>query len=102
MIAHLNATEIHRVTNKPTRAVSIFLFTDKILVASQSSIDAKEINLQQLLDNSNAVCPTSSTSSSLLFSNHSSNNTKDKTDLKFKGWADIESVELFEGVPGMC
>ncbi|KAI8968905.1 hypothetical protein BDF20DRAFT_827089, partial [Mycotypha africana] len=78
LIAHLDAIEIHRVTNKPTRAVSIFLFTDKILVASRSSIDSKEINLDQILHNSNP---------------------SDKPTLKFKGWADVESIEMFDGVP---
>ncbi|KAI8640505.1 hypothetical protein BD408DRAFT_419625 [Parasitella parasitica] len=96
LIAHIDAIEIHRVTNKPTRAVSIFLFTDKILVASRSSIDSKEIDLQQLLDNSNGICPTNSSSASLLRSNNYYK--PEKPHLKFKGWADIESIEMFEGV----
>ncbi|KAL7308153.1 hypothetical protein PS15m_012042 [Mucor circinelloides] len=96
LIAHIDAIEIHRVTNKPTRAVSIFLFTDKILVASRSSIDSKEIDLQQLLDNSNPVCPTNSSSASLLRS--SIHHKVEKPQLKFKGWADVESIEMFEGV----
>ncbi|KAI9469015.1 MAG: hypothetical protein EXX96DRAFT_101325 [Benjaminiella poitrasii] len=99
LIAHLDAIEIHRVTNKPTRAVSIFLFTDKILVASRSSIDAKEINLQQILDSTNTICPTNSSSASLLFSSNSNHHKSDKHHLKFKGWVDIESIEMFEGVP---
>lgn len=86
LVAHLDATEIHRVTNRPTRAVSLFLFTDKILVASRSSIDAKEIDLEELLDNT----PTTSTSTSLF--------NKNEKALKFKGWADIESIELFDGI----
>ncbi|GAA5795701.1 hypothetical protein HPULCUR_001063 [Helicostylum pulchrum] len=88
LVAHLDATEIHRVTNKPTRAVSLFLFTDKILVASRSSIDAKEIDLEELLDNTTTT--TSSTSTSLF--------NKNEKALKFKGWADIESIELFDGI----
>ncbi|KAG2232911.1 hypothetical protein INT48_006165 [Thamnidium elegans] len=85
LVAHLDATEIHRVTNKPTRAVSLFLFTDKILVASRSCIDAKEIDLEELLDN------TATTTSTSLFN-------KNEKALKFKGWADIESIELFDGI----
>ncbi|CEP11512.1 hypothetical protein [Parasitella parasitica] len=96
LIAHIDAIEIHRVTNKPTRAVSIFLFTDKILVASRSSIDSKEIDLQQLLDNSKGICPTNSSSASLLRSTNYSKS--EKPHLKFKGWADVESIEMFEGV----
>jgi len=79
--------------------VSIFLFTDKILVASRSSIDSKEIDLQQLLDNSNPVCPTNSSSASLLRS--SIHHKVEKPQLKFKGWADVESIEMFEGVAGL-
>ncbi|KAI8081898.1 uncharacterized protein B0P05DRAFT_538523 [Gilbertella persicaria] len=92
-IAHLDAIEIHRVTNKPTRAVTIFLFTDKILVASRSSIDAKGIDIQQILEYSNPMSPTS------LFSGNNKDNRADKHQLRFKGWADIESIEMFEGVP---
>ncbi|CAO3616119.1 unnamed protein product [Mucor fragilis] len=96
LIAHIDAIEIHRVTNKPTRAVSIFLFTDKILVASRSSIDSKDIDLHQLLDNANTVCPTNSSSASLLRS--SIHHKVEKPQLKFKGWADVESIEMFDGV----
>lgn len=96
MVAHLDATEIHRVTNKPTRAVSLFLFTDKILVASRSSIDAKEIDLDELLDPTHVVTPTSSNSTSLLFS---TKKIEKSHGLKFKGWADIESIDMFDGVP---
>jgi hypothetical protein len=96
LVAHLDATEIHRVTNKPTRSVSLFLFTDKILVASRET--SKEIDLDELLENT--TIPTSSSSTSLLFSSSSSNNNKkaERHQLKFKGWADIESIELFDGV----
>lgn len=79
--------------------MSIFLFTDKILVASRPSIDSKEIDLQQLLDNSNAVCPTNSSSASLLRTNN--NHKAEKPHLKFKGWADVESIDIFEGVAGI-
>lgn len=101
LITHVDAVEIHRVTNKPTRAVTLFLFTDRIMVASKSSIDSKEINLQQLLDpSSNPVIPTSSSSASLLSTNHSQPHSSTiKQPLKFKGWADVESIEMFEGVP---
>lgn len=96
LVAHLDATEIHRVTNKPTRAVSLFLFTDKILVASRSSIDAKEIDLNELLDPTHTITPTSSNSASLLFS---TKKIEKSHGLKFKGWADIESIDMFDGVP---
>ncbi|KAG2200842.1 hypothetical protein INT47_001373, partial [Mucor saturninus] len=88
LIAHLDATEIHRVTNKPTRAVSLFLFTDKILVASKSCMDAKEIILDELLTSP-------SSTSTFSFPNTSSKNEKG---LKFKGWADIESMSLVNGL----
>ncbi|KAG1328957.1 hypothetical protein G6F62_007898 [Rhizopus arrhizus] len=82
-VAHLDALEIHSVTNKPLRSVTLFLFTDKILVASRSSLD--EVDIEELLD-------TNITTTTLL-----SKLKKDGT-LRFKGWADIESIELFDGV----
>ncbi|KAG1044014.1 hypothetical protein G6F43_011525 [Rhizopus delemar] len=82
-VAHLDALEIHSVTNKPLRAVTLFLFTDKILVASRSSLD--EVDIEELLD-------TNTTTTTIL-----SKLKKDGT-LRFKGWADIESIELFDGV----
>lgn len=94
MVAHLDAIEIHCVTNRPTRAVSLFLFTDKILVASRPSIDAKEIDLNELLDHTSPVTPNSN-SASILFSNKK---IEKSHGLKFKGWADIESIDLFEGL----
>lgn len=84
-VAHLDALEIHSVTNKPLRAVTLFLFTDKILVASRSSLD--EVDIEELLD-------TNTTTTTIL-----SKLKKDGT-LRFKGWADIESIELFDGVLG--
>ncbi|KAI8327950.1 hypothetical protein BD560DRAFT_494439 [Blakeslea trispora] len=98
-VMHLDAVEIHRVTNKPTRAVTIFLFTDKILIASRSSLDAKGIDIQQILEHNSPISPTVTASSSLLFPGNSKDHRLDKNQLKFKGWADIESIELFEGIP---
>ncbi|KAI8354119.1 hypothetical protein EDC96DRAFT_516899 [Choanephora cucurbitarum] len=98
-VTHLDAVEIHRVTNKPTRAVTLFLFTDKILVASRSSLDAKSIDIQQIFEHTNPVSPTTTVSSSLLFPGNSKEHRVDKNQLKFKGWADIESIEVFEGIP---
>ncbi|CAO3676840.1 unnamed protein product [Rhizopus stolonifer] len=84
-IAHLDALEIHSATNKPTRAVTLFLFTDKILIASRSSLDSKELDIKELLN----------TSTPTFFSKLAS---KKESTLRFKGWADIESIELFDGV----
>ncbi|KAI9258531.1 hypothetical protein BY458DRAFT_279964 [Sporodiniella umbellata] len=84
-VAHLDAMEIHGVTNKPTRAVTLFLFTDKILVASRSSLDSKEVDIEELLD----------TNTPILYSKLTS---KKESALRFRGWADIETIELFDGV----
>lgn len=91
LITHLDAIEIHRVTNKPTRAVTIFLFTDKILIASRPSIEAKGFDIKDLL-----------TSSTHQPQQKISNNHTKRRDyfLKFKGWADIESIEIFDGPSG--
>ncbi|KAI8876938.1 Dbl homology domain-containing protein [Backusella circina FSU 941] len=88
LITHLDAIEIHSVTNKPTRAVTIFLFTDKILVASRPSIDAKEIDINDLLVSSSNQQQQKTFNSQV---------KRRDTTLKFKGWADIESMEIFGG-----
>lgn len=91
MVAHLDALEINHETNKPLRAVTLFLFTDKILVASRSSLDSKEMDLEEIVD---TMIPTKNARFSRLPS-------KKENSLKFKGWADLECVECFEGVLGI-
>ncbi|CEG74875.1 hypothetical protein RMATCC62417_10009 [Rhizopus microsporus] len=88
LVAHLDALEINHETNKPLRAVTLFLFTDKILVASRSSLDSKEMDLEEIVD---TMIPTKNARFSRLPS-------KKENSLKFKGWADLECVECFEGV----
>lgn len=80
-LAHLDATELDCATNKPKRAVSLFLFTDKVLVATR--LDTKEIDLEELL-----TTPVFTTTKQ----------HERPALLKFKGWADLESIELFEGL----
>ena len=75
-VCHLDVLEINRVTNKSLRKLTLFLFTDKILVASRSCC----FDIEQL-------------------ENKALKNTAKNT-LKFKGWADIKSIELSVGLPG--
>ncbi|KAG1152276.1 hypothetical protein G6F37_001409 [Rhizopus arrhizus] len=74
-VCHLDVLEINRVTNKSSRKLTLFLFTDKILVASRSCcFDIKQLESKKLKNTA-------------------------KNRLKFKGWADIKSIELLVGLP---
>lgn len=87
LLACLDATEVHRDTNKPRQAVTIFLFNDKLMVANRPSHNVKGIDLCGLDGN----VPDSS--GSLM-------RGIKREQLKFKGWIDIEQVELFSGAAG--
>ncbi|KAL0078696.1 hypothetical protein J3Q64DRAFT_1824799 [Phycomyces blakesleeanus] len=91
LVAHLDAVEIHRDTNKPFRSVTFFLFTDKLLVATRPS-HLKGSDLCHVLKDEEL-----STSKS---AGHRSSDKATRKDgsLKFKAWLDIGQVELFEGV----
>ncbi|KAI9265182.1 hypothetical protein BDA99DRAFT_507974 [Phascolomyces articulosus] len=84
-IAHLDAEEIHRVKGKTKRPVTLFLFADKLMIAERSNNHCKGID----------ICDNGKIPESGLMWNHSK-----KDSLKFKGWIDIEQVQLFEGAPG--
>ncbi|KAI8996848.1 hypothetical protein BDB01DRAFT_751464 [Pilobolus umbonatus] len=88
LIGHLDAIEMHRETNKLTRAVSLFLFSDKVLIASRSSNDAKEIDIDELVDMGQTRTRLT-LSKKAKYKNYG---------LSFKGWADIETIDILEGV----
>ncbi|KAI8330371.1 hypothetical protein BC941DRAFT_441007 [Chlamydoabsidia padenii] len=82
LITHLDAVEINRITGKISRHVTIFLFCDKIMVASRSS-NAKGAD----------ICDMSSGTSPLT----NMHKKKKGHDFKFCGWVGIEHIDLFHG-----
>ncbi|ORY97904.1 hypothetical protein BCR43DRAFT_255363 [Syncephalastrum racemosum] len=84
-IAYLDATEIHRETNKPRQAVTLFLFNDRLMIANRPSHQCRGIDLcgggEDNLPSSGSLMRT----------------IKKDQSLKFKGWIEIEQIELFQG-----
>lgn len=79
----VDATELQRDTNKPTREVTLFLFNDKLMVTTQrhSGEDAAA-----LWNEDNTIAQGSG--------------MMKKETMKFKGWIDVSQVELFHGSQG--
>jgi hypothetical protein len=92
LIHHVDATELDIVTRKPLRPVTILVFTDKVLVASRPSYFVSGSDLCGI-DN-DITSPNGSTS--FLAKKAEKTLRKDRS-LKFKGWSDIDQVELFNG-----
>ncbi|KAG0184260.1 hypothetical protein DFQ28_011489 [Apophysomyces sp. BC1034] len=92
LVAHLDAVEIHRVSNKTLRPVTIFLFTDLIMVAARPSYGCKAIDLCAIDPDPKAFPD--------VHGSFISRGMRKEQSLKFKGWADIEQVEIFEGARG--
>lgn len=75
-VCHLDVLEINCITNKSSRKLTLFLFTDKILVASRPCcFDIEQLESKKLKNTA-------------------------KNTLRFKCRADIKSVELSVGLPG--
>ncbi|KAI9491504.1 hypothetical protein BDB00DRAFT_485207 [Zychaea mexicana] len=83
-IAHLDADEIHRVKGKPKRPVTLFLFADKLMIAERPNYSCRGIDL----------CDNGKSQDSFPMWN-----LKRDPMLKFRGWIDIEQVQIFEGAP---
>ncbi|EIE78212.1 hypothetical protein RO3G_02916 [Rhizopus delemar RA 99-880] len=74
-VCHLDVLEINCITNKSSRKLTLFLFTDKILVASRPCcFDIEQLESKKLKNTA-------------------------KNTLRFKCRADIKSVELSVGLP---
>ncbi|KAI7872826.1 hypothetical protein BDF14DRAFT_33746 [Spinellus fusiger] len=89
LVTHLDATEIHRETLKPIRAVTLFLFADKLMIASRPSHQSKGMDILTAKEDKDT-----STGS---FIPKKLERIRSSQTLKFKGWADIEQIELFDG-----
>lgn len=93
LIHHVDATELDIMTRKPLRPVTILVFTDKVLVASRPSYFVSGSDLCGI-DN-DVTSPNGSTASFL--AKKAEKTLKKDRSLKFKGWSDIDQVELFNG-----
>ncbi|CAO3627692.1 unnamed protein product [Cunninghamella blakesleeana] len=93
LICHIDATEYELHTLKPLNPVSIFLFTDKIMVVRRPSYDVDGLELcglDQEKDDLGMV--------SLLIRKGGANKRPDRK-LKFRGWLGLSDAEIYEGVP---
>ncbi|GAB5588787.1 hypothetical protein Unana1_03687 [Umbelopsis nana] len=94
LIHHVDATELDIVSRKPLRPVTILIFTDKILVASRPSYSVSGSDLCGI---DNEV--TSPGIASSFLAKKAEKSLKRDRSLKFKGWSDIDQVEVFNGPP---
>ncbi|KAI8074445.1 hypothetical protein BC940DRAFT_44123 [Gongronella butleri] len=90
LVAFLDAYEIQRDTNTPARSVTLFLFTDKIMVAARPSHQRTEEALQAWQD----LMPSGVTSNG---TGTPTGGSKREPTMKFKGWIGIDAIELFGG-----
>lgn len=90
LITHLDATELHRETSKPKRPVTMFLLADKILIAERPNYHTRGIDLLDVDGNN-----TKRNDNGFLM-----RNIKKDQCLKFRGWVDIEQIQLFKGAAG--
>ncbi|KAI7861417.1 Dbl homology domain-containing protein [Spinellus fusiger] len=91
LIDYMDFVEINRETSKPIRAVTLFLFNDKLLIASRPS-NAKGADLCNIIEKEN----TSILSKVGMLKPLDRSSRRDAS-LKFKAWADIEQIELVGG-----
>jgi hypothetical protein len=85
LVTFVDATELHRDTNKATRQVTLFLFNDKLMVTTRrhSGEDAAA-----LWNEDNTIAQ------------GGGGGVMKKETMKFKGWVDVAQVELFHGNEG--
>ncbi|KAJ2963914.1 hypothetical protein NQZ79_g1170 [Umbelopsis isabellina] len=103
LLRHIDATELDIVSRKPLRPVTIFLFTDKIMVVRRPSYNVNGFELCGLVNGPEVIMRTRSSSTSGLesFLNKRSDKSKrssmQEKRLKFKGWIGLEDTELLDG-----
>ncbi|KAI9315288.1 hypothetical protein BX666DRAFT_2028858 [Dichotomocladium elegans] len=95
LICHLDAVEHDLSTGKPTCPVTLFLFTDKLLVARRPSYAADGLELcglDQEKDKSGML--------SLLVRKADLTKRYDRK-LKFRGWMGLNDLEIHDGIEGI-
>lgn len=93
LLGYFDASELSLVTGKTHRPVTILVFTDKIMVVKR-----KNYNLQSkdYLENIEERVKVGSSNTILQKAKEVYNGLP----LEFKGWADIHTVEVFNGLKG--
>ncbi|KAI8639861.1 hypothetical protein BD408DRAFT_484505 [Parasitella parasitica] len=91
LLGYFDATELSLQSGKTSRPVTLLVFTDKIMVVKR-----KNYNLQgkDYLEKIEEKVKDTSSNSMLQKAKEAYNGLP----LEFKGWADIRSVEIFEGL----
>ncbi|CAM0142254.1 hypothetical protein VKS41_002265 [Umbelopsis sp. WA50703] len=92
LVHHVDATEIDLVSKKPLRPVTILIFTDKVLVASRPAYSVSGSDLCGIDTEVTSPGPASS-----FLARKAEKSLKRDRSLKFKGWSDIDQVEVFNG-----
>lgn len=91
------------MSRKPLRPVTIFVFTDKVMVVRRPSYNVNGFELCGLMNGPDFIMRTRSSSTSGLESFLNKRNDKAKRSsiqekrLKFKGWIGLEDAELLDG-----
>lgn len=94
LLGYFDATELSLQSGKSNRPVTLLVFTDKIMVVKR-----KNYNLQgkDYLEKIEEKVKDTNSSSMLQKAKEAYNGLP----LEFKGWADIRSVEIFDGLKGI-
>lgn len=93
LLGYFDASELSLLTGKTSRPVTLLVFTDKIMVVKR-----KNYNLQskEYLENIEEKVKIGSTNTIL----QKAKDVYTGLPLEFKGWVDIRSVEIFNGLKG--
>ncbi|ORZ07807.1 hypothetical protein BCR42DRAFT_148074 [Absidia repens] len=95
LICYIDATEHEMKTLKPLNPVTLFLFTDKIMVVRRPSYESDGLELcglDQKQDNADEVS---------FFVRKTEIHSSKRLDrkLKFRGWIGLNDIEIYQGVP---
>lgn len=94
LLGYYDATELSLLTGKPSRPVTLLVFTDKIMVVKRKNANIKG---KDYLDKIEEKVKSTMSSSMLQKAKEAYNGFP----FEFKGWADIRAVELFQGLKGI-
>jgi hypothetical protein len=93
LLGYFDATELSLQTGKLNRPVTLLIFTDKIMVVKRKN---HSLQGKDYLEKIEEKVKDTSSSSMLQKAKEAYNGLP----LEFKGWADIRSVEIFDGLKG--
>ncbi|KAJ2955213.1 hypothetical protein NQZ79_g8757 [Umbelopsis isabellina] len=90
LVSHLDAVELDSSTLKPLRPITIFLFTDKLMVVRRPAYNLRGLDLCGIQNDSPGF-------ESMLLKKLEKNVMKPDRQLKFKDWINLEDVDLLQG-----